>query len=32
MRFYVALGFTDVKAVAIFMFTRNLVYGSGGLA
>ena len=32
MRFYVALGFTDVEAVAIFMFARDLVYGTGGLA
>ena len=31
-RFYVALGFTDVEAVAIFMFARDLVYGTGGLA
>ncbi len=31
-RFYVALGFTNVKAVAIFMFTRNLVYRIGGSA
>jgi hypothetical protein len=30
--FYVTLGFTDVEAVAIFMFTRDLVYGTGGLA
>ncbi len=31
-RFYVVLGFTDVEAVVIFIFTQNLVYGTGGSA